>query len=171
MLAGGVADIGPGSGVEIGGVADFIGNIPQAAVEAVVPAIEQVAHRGPQVIAGRVPLPGFERVGVPALGPQLVAKQAQVNLVIGRKAIEGERAQRNQVLLGECVIALALGRVGNHQQRVVFVEALTGSIIGVLPPQRLDKPVFKSIEAGIGTGGSGGFIGAGAAGSGQSQQR
>ena len=172
VFAGGVADVGFGGRVEVCRVADFIGDVAQAAVEAEVAAGEQVAHAGPEVVAGRVPLPGFERVGVPALGAQLIAQQAQVNLVVGREAVGAKGAERSQVFPGESVVALPLGGVGNHQQRIVPMVALAGSVVGILPPQGFNKLTLKSIEAGIGVGGGGfGFIGLGTAGQGQGQQR
>ena len=71
----------------------------------------------------------------------------------------------------ECRIALALGRVGDEQQRVVLVVSLIRSGFGVLAPERFDKLAFEGIEAGIGAGGGrgargglAGFIGVGTAG-------
>jgi len=69
-------------------------------------------------------LPVFEGVDVPALSAQFVAQQAQVNLVVGRKAVEGKSAQCGQIILRESIVGLPLGSVGNQQQRVVFMVAL-----------------------------------------------
>ena len=169
VLPGGGTDVGPGGGVVFGGVADFVGDVAQAAVEREVAAVEQVAHRCPEIVAGGVPLPVPERIGVPAAGAQLVAEHAQINLVVGREAVGGKPAQGDQVGLGKRVVGPALGGVRNQQQRVVAVVARTRSKVGVLLPQGFDELAFERIEPGIGAGGGGGFIGLGAAGEGQRQ--